>query len=68
MKALQDSIFLTAAYNRRYRTKQQAYSAWLEGKDFFTSLGCYCSIRDTSLLKQNHTCVYIQYDMGILEI
>lgn len=68
MKALQDSIFLTAAYNRRYKTKEQTLGAWDSGKDFTTPVGSYCSIRDLYLLKNNYGRVYLQYDRGILEV
>lgn len=68
MKPHKHSIFLTAAYGRRYKTKEQALTAWDSGKDFITTMGSYCSVRDLVLLKTNYNRVFLQYDRGILEI
>jgi len=45
------TVTVRPAYGRDYRNKQQALSAWIEGKDFIYAsygpyCGQYCSIRD----------------------
>jgi len=39
-------LFLTAAYGRKYTSREQAVKDWQAGKDFKIDDGPYCSIRD----------------------
>ena len=61
-------VFLLPAYGRRYTSRQQALSAWQAGKDFQIYNGPYCSIRDIDALKQMSSGVYLQYEMGTIEV
>lgn len=57
-------LFLTAAYGRKYNTREQALSAWQSGKDFKIEDGPYCSIRDLDLMRQDFANIYILYERG----
>ena len=61
-------VFLLPAYGRNYKTKDQALNAWQDGKDFQIYNGPYCSIRDIDQLRSMSSGVYIQYEMGTVEV
>lgn len=54
-------IKLTAAYGRKYFSKESALKDWEEGKDFKIVGGPYTSIRDQAMLKDQFNEVYIVY-------
>ena len=68
LRQVTSPLFLLPAYGRTYKTRQQALDAWTSGKDFQILDGPYCSIRDIKALQSMSSGVYIQYDMGVLEV
>jgi hypothetical protein len=71
MNALQQvsgPLFLVAAYDRKYYTKEQAIKDWEAGKDFKIYNGPYCSIRDKQALEEMSSGIYIQCNAGTFKI
>jgi hypothetical protein len=61
-------LFLIPAYGRRYRSREAALQDWQAGRDFQILGGPYCSIRDLEAMRQECARLYIQYDMGTVEV
>ena len=61
-------LFLTAAYGRKYASREQAVADWQAGKDFKIDNGPYCSIRDIELMRKEFCNIYIIYEMGSVKI
>jgi hypothetical protein len=61
-------LFLIPAYGRSYRSREAALRDWQAGRDFQILGGPYCSIRDVEAMRQECARLYIQYDMGTVEV
>ena len=61
-------LFLTAAYGRKYTSREQAVKDWQAGKDFKIDDGPYCSIRDIELMRKEFSNIYIIYERGSVKI
>ena len=61
-------LFLIPAYGRRYRSREAALHDWQAGRDFQILGGPYCSIRDVEAMRQEYARMYIQYDLGTIEV
>ena len=59
------TLMLTPAYGREYKTKAEALAAWEEGKDFKIVNGPYCSIRDFEGLKRRHNAIIMRFGYGM---
>jgi hypothetical protein len=57
------ATYIRGAYGRKYKTLIEANKDWIEGKDFRTLKGQYCSIRDFTLLD---TVYVLDYDGNMI--
>ena len=68
LSQVSSQVILEGAYGRNYQSKKDALRDWESGKDFKVQGGPYCSVRDTELLAEESSGVYIRTKEGYARV